>query len=242
MGDPDRRRPIRSYVLRAGRMTEAQQRAYAQSWQRWGLDYTDGPLLVESVYGRPGPTVLEIGFGMGQSLAAMAQADPHCNFIGIEVHKPGVGRLLHTVAEAGIENIRIYCHDAVEVLRDCIADASLDTVQIFFPDPWHKKRHHKRRLIQPGFVALLVRKLKPGGVLHLATDWEEYAQQMMAVLTGAEDLTNTCGAQQFAPRPPHRPLTKFELRGERLGHGVRDLVFRRDPDAMDGSQTSCTPA
>jgi tRNA (guanine-N7-)-methyltransferase len=231
MSDLDRRRPIRSFVLRTGRMTAAQQRAYEHGWQRWGLEYAAGQLATETAFGRAGPTVLEIGFGMGQSLVAMAQADPHSNFIGIEVHKPGVGRLLHAMAEHNVDNIRIYCHDAVEVLRDCIADCSLDTVQIFFPDPWHKKRHNKRRLIQPAFIALLITKLKPGGVLHLATDWEDYAQQMMQVLTAANGLTNRYGPQQFAPRPEHRPLTKFELRGERLGHGVWDLMFRREPTA-----------
>ena len=231
MSELEMRRPIRSYVLRMGRMTEGQQRAYEQGWQRWGVEYTAGPLVAEVVFGRSGPTVLEIGFGMGQSLAAMAQADPDRNFIGIEVHKPGVGRLLHTIAQDNLDNIRIYCHDAVEVLRDCIADASLDTVQVFFPDPWHKKRHNKRRLIQPAFVALLVRKLKVGGVLHLATDWEDYAQQMMEVLTAADGLSNNYGANQYAPRPAHRLLTKFELRGERLGHGVWDLMFHRVPCA-----------
>lgn len=223
----DNRRPIRSYVLRTGRMTPAQQRAFAENWQRWGLEYADGALDFDRTFGRSGPRVLEIGFGMGQSLLAMARDAPGTNFVGIEVHKPGVGKLLHGMAEKGVENIRIYCHDAVEVLRDCIPECSLDTVQIFFPDPWHKKRHHKRRLIQPPFVAQLVLRLRPGGVLHLATDWENYAEQMMEVLSAEEGLTNTCGAGQFAPRPEHRPLTKFELRGERLGHGVWDLLFRR---------------
>jgi tRNA (guanine-N7-)-methyltransferase len=221
-------RPIRSYVLRTGRMTPGQERAFGQNWDRWGLEHSAGALDYDVVFGRPGPRVLEIGFGMGGSLVAMASAAPDSNFIGIEVHKPGVGRLLHSMVDEGVDNIRVYCHDAVEVLRDCIADESLDTVQIFFPDPWHKKRHHKRRLIQPGFVAALVRKIKPGGTLHLATDWENYAEQMMAVLSTAEGLSNACGDGQYAPRPEHRPLTKFELRGERLGHGVWDLVFTRD--------------
>lgn len=220
-------RPIRSYVLRTGRMTAGQQRAFDQNWERWGLEPAAGMLDFERVFGRPGPRVLEIGFGMGQSLVAMAAAAPQTNFIGIEVHRPGVGKLLHSMAEQSVDNIRIYCHDAVEVLRDCIPDASLDTVQIFFPDPWHKKKHNKRRLIQPPFVALLSAKLKPGGTLHLATDWENYARQMLEVLGAAGGLENTCGPGQFAPRPEHRPLTKFELRGERLGHGVWDLVFRR---------------
>jgi len=228
MTDLDKRQRIRSYVLRTGRMTPGQRRAYEEGWQRWGLIHEDVILDVDALFGRSGPRVVEIGFGMGQSLAEMARVSPHANFIGIEVHKPGVGRLLHSIAEHDISNIRVYCHDAVEILRDCIADASLDTVQIFFPDPWHKKRHNKRRLIQPEFVAHLVSKLKVGGTLHLATDWEDYAQQMMVVLSAADGLSNICGLGEFSPRPEHRPLTKFELRGERLGHGVWDLVFSRN--------------
>lgn len=227
MSEPGKRRPIRSYVLRTGRMTPAQQRAFDDNWQRWGLQHAGGVLDFDAAFGRPGPRVLEIGFGMGQSLVAMAQAAPASNFIGVEVHSPGVGKLLHSMQQLGVANIRVYCHDAVEILRDCIPDASLDTVQIFFPDPWHKKRHHKRRLIQAPFVDHLVTKLKPGGTLHLATDWQNYAEQMMEVLSAADGLTNTCGEGQFAPRPEHRPLTKFELRGERLGHGVWDLIFVR---------------
>ncbi len=228
MTDSDKRRPIRSYVLRAGRMTPGQQRAFDQNWERWGLAHEDGPLDYDAIFGRPGPRVLEIGFGMGQSLVSMAQAAPATNFIGIEVHRPGVGRLLHSMVDQGVDNIRVYCHDAVEILRDCIPDGSLDTIQIFFPDPWHKKRHHKRRLIQPVFAAHLTTRLKPGGTLHLATDWENYAEQMMEVLSATEGLSNASGEGSFAPRPEHRPLTKFELRGERLGHGVWDLVFHRD--------------
>ena len=228
MSAPDSRRRIRSYVLRAGRMTESQQRALEENWPRWGLEYGDGVLDFDAAFGRDGPRVLEVGFGMGRSLLEMAEAAPATNFIGVEVHKPGVGRLLHAIEEHGVQNIRIYRHDAVEVLRDCIPDDSLDAVHIYFPDPWHKKRHHKRRLIQPPFVALVRGKLKPGGVLHLATDWKDYAEQMMEVLSAAEGLSNTIGQGQFAPRPAHRPLTKFEQRGERLGHGVWDLVFSRD--------------
>ena len=227
MTELDTRRRIRSYVLRAGRMTPVQKRALETNWQSWGLDYNGGELAYDPAFGRGGPRVLEIGFGMGQSLVATAEAMPGTNFIGIEVHKPGVGKLLHSMEERGVDNIRIYRHDAVEVLQDCIPDASLDTIQIFFPDPWHKKRHHKRRLIQPPFVSQLASKLKTGGVLHLATDWENYAEQMMEVLSAAEGFSNTCGEGQFAPRPVHRPLTKFELRGERLGHGVWDLIFSR---------------
>ncbi|PLW70965.1 tRNA (guanosine(46)-N7)-methyltransferase TrmB [Pseudohalioglobus lutimaris] len=227
MKDSEQDRRIRSYVLRKGRMTPGQQRAFNENWAQWGLEHADGTLDFDRVFGRPGPRVLEIGFGMGQSLVAMASAAPETNFVGIEVHRPGVGRLLHSMADEGVGNIRIYCHDAVEVLRDCIADDSLDTVQVFFPDPWHKKRHHKRRLIQPEFVDRLRCKLKPGGILHLATDWENYAEQMMEVLSEADGYANTIASGEFAPRPESRPLTKFEARGERLGHGVWDLLFTR---------------
>lgn len=227
MTEPDSRRPIRSYVLRTGRMTPGQQRAYEQNWSRWGLEHGTGPLNFDAVFGRPGPRVLEIGFGMGQSLVDMAAAAPATNFVGIEVHRPGVGKLLHSMELQGVDNIRVYCHDAVEILQDCIPAGSLDTVQIFFPDPWHKKKHNKRRLIQPALVAQLVTRLKIGGTLHLATDWENYAMQMMDVLGAEPGLCNISGEGRFAPRPDHRPLTKFELRGERLGHGVWDLLFRR---------------
>lgn len=228
MTDRDRSRRIRSYVLRTGRTTPVQRRALEEHWQRWGLEYDGRELAYEAAFGRKGPLVLEVGFGMGQSLVAMAQDRPDTNFIGIEVHKPGVGKLLHSMAERGVDNIRIYCHDAVDILRDCIPDDSLDAVQIYFPDPWHKKRHNKRRLIQPSFVALLTRKLKNGGMLHLATDWEDYAQQMMHVLSASDGLSNVSGYGLFAVRPENRPVTKFEMRGERLGHGVWDLVFFRN--------------
>jgi tRNA (guanine-N7-)-methyltransferase len=227
MNEPLRHRRIRSYVLRAGRMTEGQQRAFDDNWQRFGLAYEDGLLDYEAAFGRPGLRTLEIGFGMGQSLVEMAAAAPATNFTGIEVHKPGVGKLLHSMQEQGVDNIRVYCHDAVEIVKECIAPDSLDTVQIFFPDPWHKKRHNKRRLIQPEFVALLCSRLRPGGVLHVATDWENYAEQIMEVLSAEPTLENTVAPGQFAPRPATRPLTKFERRGERLGHGVWDVLFRR---------------
>lgn len=227
MSEPDKRRRIRSYVLRAGRMTPGQQRAFDENWERWGLAHADGELDFDAVFGRAGPRVLEIGFGMGQSLVAMAAAAPETNFIGIEVHRPGVGKLLHTMAQEGVDNIRSYCHDAVEILRGCIPPDSLDTVQIFFPDPWHKRKHNKRRLIQAPLVAQLVTRLKVGGTLHLATDWENYAEQMMEVLSAESGLRNEFGEGEFAPRPEHRPLTKFERRGERLGHGVWDLLFQR---------------
>ncbi len=224
-----RLRRIRSYVLRTGRMTDGQKRAFDANWVRWGLEYQPARRNLDELFGQPGPAeyVLEIGFGMGQSLVEMAAAAPERRFIGVEVHKPGVGRLLHSMAERGVENIRAYCHDAVEVLSDVIPPGSLDTIQIFFPDPWHKKRHHKRRLIQPELVELLVSRLKPGGVLHLATDWENYAEQMLEVLGANPNLVNNSGQGRYAPRPDYRPLTKFEQRGERLGHGVWDLLFSR---------------
>ncbi len=221
------RRHIRSYVLRTGRMTAAQSRAFERGWQRWGLDYDDGPVMFERVFGRRAPLVLEIGFGMGHSLLAMARATPEADFIGIEVHTPGVGRLFRALEDEGLSNIRVFRHDAVEVIRDCIPGQCLDRVQIFFPDPWHKKRHHKRRLIQPAFVAALADRLKPGGLLHLATDWEPYAGQMMEVLSASADFVNSIGAGEYAPRPETRPLTRFEQRGQRLGHGVWDLMFTR---------------
>lgn len=227
MTDSGSRRPIRSYVLRAGRMTDSQKRSFEQHWQRYGLEYTDGVLDFEAAFGRECPRVLEVGFGMGGSLLDMARTTPDRGFIGVEVHLPGVGRLLHAINETGVDNIRIYRHDAVEVLRDCIPANSLDAVHIYFPDPWHKKRHHKRRLIQPAFVELVRSRLQPGGILHLATDWAHYAEQMMDTLGAARGLSNSCGEGRYAPRPPSRPLTKFEQRGERLGHGVWDLVFVR---------------
>ena len=208
-------------------MTAAQSRAFEQGWQQWGLEYDDGPVAFERVFGRQAPLVLEIGFGMGQSLVAMARATPEADFIGIEVHTPGVGRLFHALEDEGLGNIRVFRHDAVEVIRDCIPEQCLDRVQIFFPDPWHKKRHHKRRLIQPAFVGALATRLKPGGLLHLATDWEPYAEQMMEVLSGSADFINSIGAGEYAPRPETRPLTRFEQRGQRLGHGVWDLMFTR---------------
>jgi len=227
MTNPERNRPIRSFVLRAGRMTDAQQRAYDEGWQRFGIEYDGQSLDIDTAFDRSARRVLEIGFGMGQSLVEMAAADPGANFIGVEVHRPGVGKLLHAMGEQGVDNIRIYCHDAVEVLRNSIAPDSLDTVQIFFPDPWHKKRHHKRRLIQPPFVKLLRSRIRPGGVLHLATDWENYAEQMLEVLDASDQLENLAGEGNYSPRPDYRPLTKFERRGERLGHGVWDLLYKR---------------
>ncbi len=221
-----RRSPVRSFVLRAGRMGSGQQRALAELGPRYVLPFAPQPLDLDAVFGRHAPRVLEIGFGMGDATAQVAAAQPGTDFIGIEVHLPGVGALLRRIGEQGLTNLRIVQHDAVEVLARMIPPASLTGVHIWFPDPWHKKRHHKRRLIQPGFVAELVTRIAPGGTLHCATDWQPYAEQMLAVLSAEPALVNRAGGG-YAPRPETRPLTKFEQRGRRLGHGVWDLVFSR---------------
>lgn len=220
-------RRVRSFVVRAGRMTEGQQRSLAQHWPRYGLELADGRLGVAKLFERRAAVVLEIGFGMGDSLLEMARRAPEKEFIGIEVHPPGVGRLLARVAEEGLSNVHVYCDDAIEVLQRCIPDASLETVQLFFPDPWPKKRHHKRRIVQADFVQLVRRKLVIGGHFHMATDWQNYAEQMMMVMSGAEGYRNVAGAGAYSPQPPWRPVTKFQRRGERLGHGVWDLIFAR---------------
>ena len=218
-------RSVRSFVLRQGRMSGAQNRYLAEMMPRVGIAYRPEPLDLAAAFGRAAPTIVEIGFGMGVATAAIAAARPGDNFIGIEVHAPGVGSLCKLIAEGGPANLRIVQHDAVEVLRDMVPDATLTGVHVYFPDPWPKKRHHKRRIIQPDFVALVAGKLAPGGYVHCATDWEDYAHWMLDVLKAEPRLTNT--AAGFAPRPAWRPLTKFEQRGLRLGHGVWDLVFRR---------------
>jgi tRNA (guanine-N7-)-methyltransferase len=225
MPDIDHPRSIRSFVLRAGRMGSGQQRALEELGPRFVLPYAAAPLDLEATFGRSAPKILEIGFGMGDSTASIAANQPEYDFLGIEVHTPGVGALLKRIGAAGLTNLRIVQHDAVEVLEHMLAPASLDGVHIYFPDPWHKKRHHKRRLIQPALVARLASRLKPGGYLHLATDWQDYAEQMLRVLQDEPMLANTTA--DYAPRPAWRPLTKFEQRGLRLGHGVWDLVFRR---------------
>ena len=218
-------RAIRSYVLRQGRLTAAQRRASAELLPRFGIPYSREPLDLDRVFGRAAPKILEIGFGMGETTARIAASHPGNDYLGIEVHAPGVGSLLQRIATPGLSNVRIIQHDAVEVLESMIAPACLDGVHVFFPDPWPKKRHHKRRLIQPPFVALLASRMKQGAYVHVATDWEDYAQQIMAVLSIEPLLANT--ADGYAPRPGQRPLTKFEDRGLKLGHGVWDLVFRR---------------
>jgi tRNA (guanine-N7-)-methyltransferase len=218
-------RSIRSFVMRAGRTTEGQAKALSELGPRFVLPYAAQPLDFPTVFGRNAPVVFEIGFGMGDATAKIAEALPDTDFIGCEVHEPGVGSLLKQIGERGLSNLRIVQHDAVEVLEHMIRPGSLAGVHIYFPDPWHKKRHHKRRLIQPPFVADLVKHLAPGGYLHCATDWEPYAQQMLEVLGANTDLVNT--ADGYAEKPAYRPLTKFENRGLRLGHGVWDLVFRK---------------
>jgi tRNA (guanine-N7-)-methyltransferase len=218
-------RHIRSYVLRQGRVSPAQQRAVETLLPRFGIPYAANPLDLAQAFGRNAPKILEIGFGMGESTATIALAHPENDYLALEVHTPGVGNLLKLIDAQQISNIRIIRHDAVEVLRDMLADATLDGVHIFFPDPWHKAQHNKRRLIQAPFVAQLVQKLKHGGYIHVATDWQDYAEQVLAVL-GAEPLLENTAAG-YAPRPAYRPLTKFEQRGIRLGHGVWDMVFRR---------------
>lgn len=221
-------RSIRSFVIRAGRTTGAQQRALDTLLPRFGLAYGQTTVDLTSVFGRDAvhaPKILEIGFGMGETTARIAAEHPENDYLGIEVHTPGVGALLLKIEELGLGNLRVIQHDAHEVLENMIAPGALGGVHIFFPDPWHKKRHHKRRLVQPPLVALLASRLAPGGYVHCATDWEEYGQQMLEVLSAEPLLRNT--ADGFAPRPDYRPLTKFENRGLRLGHGVWDLVFRR---------------
>jgi tRNA (guanine-N7-)-methyltransferase len=221
------RRAVRSFVVRAGRMTVAQQRAWVELWPRFGLESTDAPLDLASVFGREAPRTLEIGFGNGESLVALATAHPERDFLGIEVHRPGVGHLLLRIEELGLGNLRVISRDAVEVLQHCMPDASLDEVLLYFPDPWPKKRHHKRRIVQPDFVALLASRLRPGGMFRMATDWQPYAEHMLAVAGDCVALRNDSPRGDYVPRPDSRPVTRFERRGQRLGHGVWDLAFRR---------------
>ncbi|HEX8963191.1 MAG TPA: tRNA (guanosine(46)-N7)-methyltransferase TrmB [Rhodocyclaceae bacterium] len=219
------RRSIRSFVLRQGRVSNAQARYFEEGMPRWGIPYQPRLLDFDAMFGRHAPRILEIGCGMGETTAAIAAAHPQHDYLGIEVHTPGVGSLLKEIATRELANLRVIQHDAVEVVRDMIPPGSLAGIHIYFPDPWPKKRHHKRRLVQGPFVAELAARLAPGGYLHCATDWEEYAQQMLEVLGAEPLLANT--ADGFAPRPDYRPLTKFEQRGQRLGHGVWDVIFRR---------------
>jgi tRNA (guanine-N7-)-methyltransferase len=218
-------RPIRSYVLRQSRVSNAQRRAREALLPKYGIAFQEAPVKLEVMFGRAAPKIVEIGFGTGEATVASAVAHPETDYIGIEVHTPGVGSLLRAIESQAIANIRVIQHDAVEVLRHMIPPDSLTGVHIFFPDPWPKKRHHKRRLIQSPFVSLVAQRIEPGGYLHIATDWDHYAEQVLALLSAEPLLENS--AQGFAPRPPYRPLTRFEQRGLRLGHAVRDILFRR---------------
>ena len=220
-----KKKSIRSFVIRGGRMTQGQRGAFEDFWPDYGLSLHEGLFLPDQVFANSNPLVVEVGFGMGDSLIAMLQQEPDKNFIGIEVHPPGVGRLINNAGKAELKNLRVYMADAVDVLTDCFADDSIDRFQLYFPDPWHKKKHHKRRIVQPEFLALICRKLKPGGLLHMATDWENYADHMLEVLDAEPKLKNT--SLDFSPRPAFRPVTKFEKRGENLGHGVWDLLFEK---------------
>ena len=220
-------RGIRSFVTRAGRITEAQQRALDVCWPKYGVEFSPQPLDLDALFGRSAPRVVEIGFGNGENLAALASAHPERDYLGIEVHRAGVGRLLLAAESAHLTNLRIACHDAVEVLEHQLRSGSLDEVLILFPDPWHKKRHHKRRLIQGPFVALLASRMKAGAVLRLATDWEPYAAQMLETLSACADFVNLSRDGRFIERASERAPTRFEKRGTRLGHGVWDLAFQR---------------
>lgn len=220
-------RRIRSFVRRQGRLTKGQQHALDNYWPVMGVEYQAQPIDLVDLFGREGPVVLEIGFGMGASLVTMAGNNPQQNFLGIEVHSPGVGACLGSAHEAGVDNLRVMCHDAVEVLENMIPDNSLRMVQLFFPDPWHKARHNKRRIVQVPFAELVMRKLKLGGTFHMATDWESYAGHMLEVMSSIEGFKNQSEDNSYVPRPESRPLTKFEQRGQRLGHGVWDLMFER---------------
>lgn len=222
-----KKKDIRSFVIRAGRMTDSQKNAFDCWWPDYGLSLFDGQLQLEKIFDREAPVVLEVGFGMGDSLLAMAKAERDKNFIGIEVHPPGVGRLINLAGQENVKNLRVFMADAKDVMADCIPDNSITRFQLYFPDPWHKKKHHKRRIAQKEFVEIVGTKLMPRGVLHMATDWEHYAEHMMEVLCQSGAFENIAPEYQFSPKPEYRPDTKFEKRGERLGHGVWDILFRK---------------
>ncbi len=222
-----RKKSIRSYVVRAGRMTEAQRRAFDTHWPNYGLRLADGLIDPEAVFSRAGEKVIEIGFGMGDSLVQMASSAPETDFIGIEVHPPGVGTLLNNASAERLTNLKVYLADANDVIDECFGAESFDRLQLYFPDPWHKKKHNKRRIVQTTFVQQVREKLRPHGIIHMATDWQPYAEQMLETLTGAEGFENCAGRGNYSARPNWRPMTKFEKRGERLGHGVWDLLFRK---------------
>jgi tRNA (guanine-N7-)-methyltransferase len=220
-------RKVRSFVKREGRLTNGQAKALALYWPSMGLEHKQGVICPATLFGNNNPVVLEIGFGMGKSLVEMAKNTPDLNYIGVEVHRPGVGACIALAQEQEVNNLKVYEHDAIEVLADCIADASLAKVQLFFPDPWHKKKHHKRRIVSAEFVEAIRQKLQVGGVFHMATDWQNYAECMLADMLQAQGYKNLSTTNDFVPRPDSRPLTKFENRGQRLGHGVWDLQFSR---------------
>ncbi len=222
-----KKKSIRSYVIRGGRITEGQKKAFDRYWPDYGLSLFNGAIDVADTFGRTAPLVLEIGFGMGDSLVSMASAEPEKDFIGIEVHPPGVGCLINNAGKEELTNIKVFMADAIDVLDDCIADSSIDRFQLYFPDPWHKKKHNKRRIVQAPFVDKIFTKLKPGGLIHMATDWQPYAEHMMDVLSKTEGLKNQAGDLLYSTRPDFRPVTKFEKRGELLGHGVWDLLFEK---------------
>jgi len=217
---------IKSFIRRIGRMTEAQRNAIDTLWDKYCLD-PEADCDLPTIFGRTAPVILEIGFGNGESLAKVAEDNPDQDYIGIEVHKPGVGNLLAQLERKQISNVRVYYHDAIEVLEKCIPDASLSGMHLFFPDPWHKRKHHKRRIVRPSFVKLIGQKIKSEGYFHAATDWQHYAVHMLRILAVAEQFVNASVSQDYCPRPDYRPLTKFEQRGLRLGHGVWDLIFKR---------------
>ncbi|HXP64467.1 MAG TPA: tRNA (guanosine(46)-N7)-methyltransferase TrmB [Steroidobacteraceae bacterium] len=220
-------RRIRSFVLRAGRTTAAQERALEELWPVFGIDSHQAPLDLPDVFGREAPRTLEIGFGAGEVIGSLAEANPNIDYLGIEVHRAGVGRLLLRAEQSALKNLRVICDDAVDVLRGRVSDASFDEILVFFPDPWHKKRHHKRRLIDASFVGILSAKLRQGGILRLATDWQDYAQQMLIVCNADPTLQSLSADSTYVARPGFRPPTRFERRGERLGHGVWDLAYSR---------------
>lgn len=219
------KRKVRSFVLRTGRLSDFQRNMMNEYWPIYGLSHQTEPFDFKKIYGNDKPVILEIGFGMGKSLVEMAEQNPDKNYLGIEVHTPGVGACIAYAVEKKVKNLRVICHDATEILRDCIADGSLAGLQLFFPDPWHKAKHHKRRIVQPHFVQTVCQKLANQGFIHMATDWENYAEQMLDVLQNNPQLRNTSSTKDYIPRPESRPLTKFEQRGHRLGHGVWDLYF-----------------
>ena len=221
------KRPVRSYVIRSGRLTDSQRKAIDEHWHKHVFAFEGKPIDIDSLFVQKAPINLEIGFGMGASLLAMAQQQPEQNFLGIEVHKPGVGKMLHEIEANGLSNVKLICHDAKDIVEFCIAKESLDRILILFPDPWPKNRHHKRRLIQADFAELLVTKLRQGGFIHLATDWEPYAKHMMVVLQACPNLKNKNGSNEFWNNP-ERPPTKFEVRGKTLGNNVSDLLFVKE--------------